>query len=321
MRIYLNDLSLDGQYPDTAAFRADLALVLRARATSQAVREGLHCLRNTADLRATPTESFREAVQASKDPTFRRIVLEWIGKRGPFAEDDRTSHPDDLFHFGRHDVTDRGLGEAARRRLAREEAIAFGFEGSPNGCDLERLDVLHGLVEDPFGSVPVPNVKGPQGLDAIERSRPRLPRSWQEMLACAEQAFPSLILGEDLGAILRPHPFDANVCERALVLLGVLEEFVASRNADGTHSDRTNELISAHFSGSKAWFSDESSTNKHDFKQAMTFPDPTSSATRLFCPFHGKIKSKQYRIHFPWPIAATESKIRIVYIGPKITRS
>ena len=46
----------------------------------------------------------------------------------------------------------------------------------------------------------------------------------------------------------------------------------------------------------------------------------TNGATsKLFCPWHGKVKSPQYRIHFSWPTTAT-TPIYIVYVGPKLTK-
>lgn len=89
---------------------------------------------------------------------------------------------------------------------------------------------------------------------------------------------------------------------------------------DGTNSIETDRLIAAHFSGEKAWFTDESEGNKKKFASQMTFVDPLNSSMKIFCPFHGKIKTPQYRIHFPWPMAQDEGVLRIVYIGPKITK-
>ena len=52
-------------------------------------------------------------------PRDKRVLLfQWAGRKGPFIEDDRQSTDDDLFLFDGEDVTDLGLGEAARRILA-----------------------------------------------------------------------------------------------------------------------------------------------------------------------------------------------------------
>jgi hypothetical protein len=40
---------------------------------------------------------------------------------------------------------------------------------------------------------------------------------------------------------------------------------------------------------------------------------------KIFCTWHGKVKTPQYRIHFSWPISAV-APLYVVYIGPKITK-
>lgn len=57
-----------------------------------------------------------------------------------------------------------------------------------------------------------------------------------------------------------------------------------------------------------------------DNLKCFTFADPADQTALIFCPFHGKIKTPQYRIHFPWPLAREESRLRIAYIGPKLTK-
>lgn len=52
----------------------------------------------------------------------------------------------------------------------------------------------------------------------------------------------------------------------------------------------------------------------------MTFSDPSPTGKKLFCPWHGKIKTPQFRIHFEWPRPAGQREIKVVYIGPKITK-
>jgi len=51
----------------------------------------------------------------------------------------------------------------------------------------------------------------------------------------------------------------------------------------------------------------------------MTFPDPDVQGETLFCSWHGKVKTPQYRIHFSWPVTAA-SPVYVVYVGPKITK-
>jgi hypothetical protein len=52
----------------------------------------------------------------------------------------------------------------------------------------------------------------------------------------------------------------------------------------------------------------------------MSFVDPENPAKKFFCPWHGKIQTPQFRIHFEWPIPAHQQRLKVLYIGPKITK-
>lgn len=78
-------------------------------------------------------------------------------------------------------------------------------------------------------------------------------------------------------------------------------------------------MFQLHFTGDKAWFSDSSSTEKSDFRKELTFRHPMNAGEYLFCTWHGKVKTPQLRIHFSWPIRASDP-LYVVYIGPKITK-
>lgn len=78
-------------------------------------------------------------------------------------------------------------------------------------------------------------------------------------------------------------------------------------------------LFQDHFVGEKAWFTDSSDAEKREFRTEMTFPHPTVPQERIFCPWHGKVKIQQMRVHFSYPIKRSEP-LYVVYIGPKISR-
>ena len=115
--------------------------------------------------------------------------------------------------------------------------------------------------------------------------------------------------------------FSAYVCERTFALLDVLEEYMTAHLPNGERSPRCHEIVQTHFTGDKAWFSDESEANKQYFRDEMTFVDPTDLAKRIFAPWHGKIKTPQYRVHIEWPAPRHTNRIKVLYIGPKITKN
>lgn len=259
----------------------------------------------------------QQAIVASADRTFIALVLAWLNKAGPFWDDDRQANEDDYFHFEGIDVTDQGLGEAARRALVQREAGTFSFAKRGDRFARTPLDVNHGLEEEPLGVVSVPNF---WELDNIVRALYVAPSSWQSMLDRARDSFDGLIFQPNIQEALEAAPFDAGISQRILELLAVLQEIYVQTTPDSSLTDRGVEVLQKHFVGEKAWFTDESERNKQDFKEELTFVDPQNSTATLFCPWHGKVKKGQFRIHFDWPRPKQQHRIKIVYIGPKITK-
>lgn len=317
MTWYVNDLSLCGQYPEAMAFLDDLTKLMRARSSVPTLAQQLFCSRTLHTRPVTPSLNFREAVKSAPKQVPVPLVLAWLTKYGPFWEDAREFNEEDYFEHGRQDVTDLGLGEVARRRLTGRHASSFSFAGG--GFDYTPIEVQHGLPESPIGTVSIPNLWDADALRASAQASVPAPINWLQMLAQSQCRFDKLILFPRSIDSLRGEPFSQYVVERIFVLLGVLQEFMDCLNEDGSYSGRNHELIAQHFSGKKAWFTDESETNRQDYRAEMSFPDPENDGTKVLCSWHGKIKTPQYRIHFEWPVEA-RSKLRVFYIGPKITK-
>ncbi|MBK6999105.1 MAG: hypothetical protein IPH35_03725 [Rhodoferax sp.] len=178
---------------------------------------------------------------------------------------------------------------------------------------------MQGLPEAPINTVSVCNLWTTDALRQSAQSAVPAPVNWLQMLKHAKNRFDKLTIYSSSIISLRSEPFGQYVVERIFVLLGVLQEFMECLHTDGSYSGRNNELIATHFSGAKAWFTDESDTNKRDYFEKLSFPDPEHDGN-IFCPWHGKIKTPQYRIHFEWPIESRKS-LRVFYIGPKITKN
>ena len=70
----------------------------------------------------------------------------------------------------------------------------------------------------------------------------------------------------------------------------------------------------------RALFSGESAGNQDTFRAQMTFPDPDDADKNIFAHWHGKISHRFFRLHFEWPVPAKEKHMKILYLGPKITK-
>ena len=241
----------------------------------------------------------------------------WTDKRGPFIEADRQSAELDLFVFGEDEieVTDLGLGEAARRILSFQSACAFSpVEDPTSRFAADPLVVVHGLRDEAQEHVRVPNFLDAGTLaETIQLDGPD-PTNWTEALDQARRRFDRLQIGNHCYDSLSGQTFKPHQSRRMNELLAVLQALMEEMGRSGELSAKGQALHSKHFVGKTAWFSDESERNKQR-PERYTFPDPAGSGT-LPCFWHGKIRSDALRMHFEWPPADPTGRLRVVYIGP-----
>jgi hypothetical protein len=319
MEWHINDLSLDGQFSEPDSFCTVLKGIILLRINNPIVRNQLYCSRLLHSRQITPTTNFRQAVLATRDQNFKKLVLEWITKSGPFWDDDRQYNQDDYFEYQLHDVTDQGLGEASRRELVGITAGVFSFQGSPLQFTTDSLPVQQGLSEEPIDSIDIANCwTTDQLIRSIQNSKTYY--CWQDVRAEIKLRFEGLIISDNVMDSLLSTPFSQQVMKRIFELLHVLDKIAIQSDANGQLSESGRNLLQEHFTGEKAWFTGESETNKQNFRREMTFSDPADMSEKIFCHWHGKIKTPQIRIHFQWPRPTGQSKIKVVYIGPKITK-
>ena len=198
MQWHINDVSLAGQFPDAHAFLTELNLILNLRSRVGVLRQGLLCSRILSNRLVTPNLTFRQAVTAQADPNFKRLVLGWLTREGPFWDDKREVNSDDYFEFAGQDVTDTGLGEAARRTLAGTEAHSFSFDGCPLPCSESPLVVQHGLIEEPLGHVRIPNLWQAEQLERAAQAALPPPQTWPAATARLRERFGDRLLIEVL---------------------------------------------------------------------------------------------------------------------------
>lgn len=317
MQWHINELSLMGQYRSAEEFRAVIEPLLRLRHRSHLVRKLLYCSWGFSSRLVTTRQNVQQAVLATGDRTYRQQVLNWLTKAGPFWTEERAPSPDDYFHFDGTDVTDMGLGEAARRRLLEVAAGVFSFPGSIPAFERAPVVVHHGLPEEPLGDIDVDNC---WTIECLAEKTVATPDGWVQMLDSATIQFESLRLAEYIIDQLRRSPFQRSICGDVLDRLRVLNSIARELSPRSSLSERGIELWQTFCVGDKAWFSDESPNDKQHFKHELSFPDPDNGTNRLDCTWHGKVKIAQFRIHFEWPRPVDQPYLKVVYIGPKITK-
>jgi hypothetical protein len=243
--------------------------------------------------------------------------MAWLSQYGPFWDDDRQHGGGDWYECEGIVVTDTGVGEAAHcllhgldRGLVSLEPSNFVYDPVPVERVLDHESRLH---------VDVCNYWQPATVEAALAAAPPVLASWTALSKLSISRFEYLRFAENAFEPLRGQPFKQSVAERILVLLEVLHRLKQSFGTDGARTEQGHMLYQQHFTGGKAWFTDSSDAEKKVFHSELTFPTPGASGENLFCSWHGKVKSPQYRIHFSWPVTAA-TPVYVVYVGPKITK-
>jgi hypothetical protein len=324
VRWYVNDASLQGQFSSILHFEPALRELMEVRRTEPAY-SSLFVARTLGFQRVVADQTLAHAVQTIGDRDLRLRVLQWVNRRGPFLDDDRLAEQDDLFECLGVDVTNQGLGEAARRIVNGFSAGSWSFVGGPVDFSRNPLEVSHGLTEAPIGIYNVPNVSTAQAFRALAIAALPEPTSWLDLVARVRVRFSRLLFADTFhnNSNLQAEPFNTAISDRAQELCRHLEDYMASRNADGSPTQRTNEIVRTLFTsaaGAEPLFTAESQSNQHAFKNELTFPDPSTPGRTIFAHWHGKIRHRFFRMHFEWPVSEAASQIKVLYLGPKLTK-
>lgn len=320
MRLYWNELALGEPHVSLTVAAQAIGAFLQARNSQPQLARAVYCARSLPETILGDGQPLRAVVRDLR-PEVRAAFFRWASSLGPFQEDEREFFDDDLFLFEMIDVTDKGLGEAARQRLRGRLAAVFSPAAAGGKFTASSLTVTHGFPDEPKAHADVANICDlAVAARSIADAEPE-PKQWAGLLSQCRDRYPALIIGPHCDTVLARYPFEGNVARRTIELLGVLQRMVDETDKQtGALSPLGLELQQRHFVGDKAWFSDAGGEEKKDFRNEMTFPNPEGGeAVTMF--WHGKIKTPQYRIHFEWPIAAPYERLLVGYVGPKISKA
>ena len=316
MELLFNDLSLHGQFQSVRDFEESVRRVMEMREAARRFRLEVHCPRIDADAQVTQELRMPQAV-GRLDANVSRALMGWLTKHGPFMDDIRQHSPDDFFACGNEVVTDTAVGEAA---YCRFHDIDRGLVSLvPSSWETSPLQVTWHTGNPK--SVDVENYweRGPLQR-ALEDTAPPM-KTWRDLEEVARRQYTALTFAENAFEPIYRHPFVSSAAEKILLVLSVLYNLKNSFNEQDGLTSEGKALHNLHFFGDKALFSDSSDTEKAQFQQELRFPNPSKAGGRLFCTWHGKVKSTvPIRVHYHWrPISANEP-VYVVYVGPKITK-
>lgn len=316
MDLLLNELSFHGQFQDVFAFKAAIERVMMLRQLAKRFGREIYCHRNLANAQVTHAQTLPQVLHGFENDE-RRALMQWFARQGPYWEDVRLHSTHDYLEYRGDPVTDKALGEAAFGVANGQERRLASL--TPSDFDLSPLPVTWTTDDGQVSTVDVHNHWIVQELEAVLQAAPPAIGSWDELAAMCREQCHALTFSEDCFAALRGYPFVDGAARHVLVLLDVLHRFSGCFDSAGKRTPEGQRLYQDHFTGDKAWFSDSSDTEKESFRNHLTFKHPTVQDETLFCPWHGKVKTPQIRIHFSWPVRSNEP-LYVVYVGPKITK-
>ena len=311
----LNDCSIHGQFSDIRSFQDAVERVMTIRKTARQFGRDLQCHRNVANAQVTHELTMPQVVNRLSRDT-RSALMQWITRHGPFWEDVRQHTGDDWLEYNGKFVTETAVGEAAYCLLY---GIDRGLVSMNPSSWLTSPLLIDWRDNGQAKSVDVLNYWDAIELKAVLAARPVPLESWRDLEVVARSRYPDLTFSSHSFEPLSGHPFGKGAAERLLSRLTILQDIKNCFDVHGRRTPEGHEIYRKHFTGDKAWFSDSSGTEKADFRMNLTFPHPTKPGEFLFCTWHAKVKTPQLRIHFSWPIRASEPFF-IVYVGPKITK-
>jgi hypothetical protein len=310
----VNDLSLKDQYASPDEFLAAFEQLLAARRQLEAGGHLVSCGRHLRNRTAAGGNDIWAALETwpRSDPR-RALAVRWLTK-GPFWTCPPEGEGVTYFHV--EDVTEQGLGEAARRRWLGDDARSYSFAGlaSFEASSLDVQCLLAGATSEEI--IAVLNAWTIQALNDSAATPPRR-EDWAGMIEDATTQFTNLAIAADrIVAEMSRYPYSKGGRDALIEILKRLDELASLRLQHKDASEEVTNWLKTYAQSRKAPFSSESPKDESVFK----FHDP-ATGENIYCPWHGKVHNPmQYRVHFEWPAPKGQEKIKVLYIGDKLTK-
>ena len=315
LEIFLNNQSLHGQFHGQSSFRAALDGLMALRRVAKEFQRDIHCDAKILSRKASQVVSLRKAV-LWLSPDQRRAVMQWWTHGGPFWDADQRHDANDWFECRGEIVTNDPLGEAAFRQTLRLECDIVSF--TPSDWTFSPLTVRW-QRDDGFVDLRLQNFWTEAGLrERLRNAAPPI-SSWSQLQEVSESHFVNLSFGLECFDPLRGLPFSNAAATRVRALLNILDQFAIAFEPDGRRSVGGLRMYQDFFTGDRGLFSDSSDTEKRRFGSSLQFRHPDKPDRTISCTWHAKVSHMALRIHFSWPVRASEP-LYVMYIGQKITR-
>ena len=308
---------MHGQFATHTEFYAAVDKIMTIRTAIRRAGRELYCHRNLANASVTAEHAMPQAIQGMAHSK-RQAWIQWLTKGGPFWAEQRQHSEDEWLEVDDGTiVTDSGVGESAFCLINDLPRAAVTVDPS----DWMRNPIVVTWRKNAQEQMTV-DVANHWALESVEQTLKTLPPpfdSWDSLEQHLKNTCDQLILADDFMR-LNGYPYVKSVGEWIYILMGVLNKLSDGIDDDGDRTEEANELYDVYFKGDAPYFTDESTQNKNNFRQQMTFDDPSDAGRTVFCPWHGKVNSPSnfppIRIHFKWPISK-KGDLYVPYVGKR----
>ena len=288
------------------------------RATAKRFSREVYC--HQAFLRAEPLPNMPlQQVLGQLPESERRATINWLTRGGPFWDDKRHHSGDEWMVCQGEVVTDTAVGEAAYRKLHSVESGLISL--AQTNWNFSPLEVIWKREDEGLENrnTTLENWWNTAALEGSLQTAPLPLRTWDELRTFSINRYQQLTFANDCFEPLSGVPFAKNSMERILKLFNILDRYAGAFDVTGKLTSEGHQIYRDFFTGKNALFSDSSDTEKSNFRNKLTFKHPSDPEKSLFCTWHGKERHSVLRLHFSWPIRASEP-VYVVYVGPKITK-
>ncbi len=318
MEFFANERSIHRQFHDLPAFHDALGRLMAMRGVARRFGRDTYCHGTLLNVEPIPGVQMQQAVQGLP-ANQQRALMSWLTRHGPFWDDIRRHEADDWLECRGDVVTDSAIGEAAYRTMHDVECALIS--ATPSDWDYSPVEVAwrretEGLDDR---NASLDNWRDGAALnDWLHDASPPI-RSWADLGERSRIRFGRLTFADRCFEPLAGVPFARSAADQMVFLLSVLDGFASEFDATGARTPEGHRIYREHFTGEKSVFSDSSDSEKHHFRAQLTFSHPDRPGESLFCTWHGKVRHMTLRLHFSWPVRASEP-VYVVYAGPKLTK-
>ncbi|GKV81413.1 hypothetical protein PEC106664_21870 [Pectobacterium carotovorum subsp. carotovorum] len=316
MRIFVNELSMNNQFNNSIDVINHLTFLMKLRSNNENFGDRFVCPRGISEKVVCNGKTLRQTVLDYRNKDFTAKVLYWLDRSGPFLEYNDDDYGRILCEFNGETIENCVIENVASKIYRNEEAKTYSFDNSSPNFSYTPLKIDY-TDDISSGVLHIDNIWNEEQIIRVVNTWVKKPENWPELMEYLNSTFDSLIFHDEIITYLSRHPFSMVISDRVITLMNILNNYVNSHDKNKNRTNLTNEIIRDFFSGDKAPFTNESTTNINEYRKEMTFN--INGKTEL-CSWHGKIKHQEFRIHFQYPFSAKMDKLEVVYIGPKITK-